>query len=185
MPVYNTMTGGSVCTEAEGRTTAFGSTCGHALAPAGNFERWGNANPGCGESEARAMTEVDYRKTSLASGTRFALHKTPEEIEQWLDSRGYTGATRTTARAFATALVEYGWFVTDTTCFAANFQVASGANPSTATAWRVLGITGDGRDLLRGLITRESVWAVEQPVNHCINGRDSHLACAATSSSYR
>jgi hypothetical protein len=185
MPVYNTMSGEVVCTEAQGKTTAMGSTCGQAVAPAGNFERWGSATKGCSEPVTAQLSNVDYRKTTLPSGTRFALRKTPAEIEQWLDSRGYTGAKRSTARAFATALVNYGWFITDSTCSAANFQVAGGGNPETAAAWRVLGITGDGRDLLDGLITRDRVWTVERPVNHCTTGNDSELACPAKSSSYR
>jgi hypothetical protein len=154
------------------------------VAPAGNFEKRASTVNGCGEPQAEALSDVDYRRTTLPSGTRFALHMSTTEIEQWLDSRGYTGAKRSTARAFATALVNYGWFVTDTTCTAANFQVAGGSNPETAAAWRVLGITGDGRDLLTGLIQKDRIWTVERPVNHCTNGTTSRLACPATTSTY-
>ena len=125
--------------------------------------------------------EFSLLRTTLPSGTRFALKMTPAEIEQWLDSRGYTGQLRITARAFARALVDYGWFVTDTSCTASNFQVEGGANPETAAAWRALGIAGDGRNLLGGLITRNRIWTVQAPVNHCVDGRNSRLACAARS----
>jgi hypothetical protein len=185
MPVYNTMNGGSVCTEAQASTTALGSTCGQSVAPAGNFEHASSPTKGCGEPITQTMSAEQYRRTTLPAGTRFALSMTPAEIERWLDSRGYTGQLRITARAFATALVDYGWFITDTTCTASNFQVAGAANPQTAASWRALGIAGDGRDLLRGLITRDRIWTVERPVNHCVGGYDSQLACPARSASYR
>ena len=180
MPVYNTMTGGAICTEAQAATAAFGSTCGHSLAPAGNFEAGSSDTKGCGEPVTEQLTTDQYRQTTLPQGMRFALKKTPAEIEQWLDSRGYTGQKRITARAFATALVEYGWFVTDTTCSAANFQVAGASNAKTGTAWRALGVTGDGRDLLQGFITQDRIWTVEAPINHCVDGTRSKLACPAT-----
>jgi hypothetical protein len=173
-----------VCTEAQAATSAFGSTCGQAVAPAGNFERQASSAPGCGEPAATALSAEQFRRTTLPSGTRFALKMTPAEIEQWLDSRGYTGQLRITARAFARALVDYGWFVTDTSCTASNFQVEGGANPETAAAWRALGIAGDGRNLLGGLITRNRIWTVQAPVNHCVDGRNSRLACAARSATY-
>jgi hypothetical protein len=184
MIVYNTMTGGSVCTEAQAATTAFGSTCGQAVAPAGQFERASSDKKGCNEAVTQQMSSVDYRKTTLPSGMRFALRMTAADIDRWLDSRHYTGPKRATARAFATALVNYGWFITDTSCGAANFQTSGGANPQTAALWRSLGITGDGRDLLAGLITKDRIWTVAPPTNHCADGRDSKLACPARSSTY-
>ena len=184
MPVYNTMTGPTKCTSAQMATEAFGSTCGYAVSPAGNFERSGISTQGCGEPTAESMDPAAYRRTTIPEGTRYALDMTESEIETWLDSRGYTGALRSTARTFARALVNYGWFITDTSCFAADFQVAGAANPQTAAAWRALGITGDGRDLLYGLITRERVWTVAPPVNHCTNGTLSTAACPANTSLY-
>lgn len=186
MPVYNTMTGGTgmVCSAAQLPTAAFGTTCGGAVAPAGNFARKGTATHGCGEPIAEAMSHEAYRRTTLPSGTRFALQMTPAQIEQWLDSRGYTGAKRETARIFATALVNYGWFITDTTCYAADFQVEGGANPETAARWRALGIDDDGRELLWGLITRDRIRTVAPPTNHCTDGTLSTFACPANSATY-
>lgn len=184
MPVYNTMTGPNRCTPAQMTTEEFGSTCGNAVAPAGNFERIGGTLQGCGESTASSMDPAAYRRTTVPEGTRYALDMTDTEIEAWLDSRGYTGALRNTARTFARALVNYGWFITDTSCYAADFQVAGAANPQTAAAWRALGITGDGRDLLDGLITRERIWTVAPPVNHCTDGTLSTAACPANTSLY-
>jgi hypothetical protein len=183
MPVYNTMTGGTVCSGSE-TSAAFGSTCGQAVAPAGNFERRSSDEKGCREPVTDQLTSVQYRQTTIPSGMRFALKMTPTQIEQWLDSRGYTGQKRATARAFATALVDYGWIVTDTSCYGANFQVSGGANAQTATAWRALGITGDGRDLLKGLLTKDRIWTVAPPTNHCVDGTDTKFACPADSVTY-
>jgi hypothetical protein len=184
MPVYNTMPGGSVCTVGQADSDAFGSTCGQAVAPAGNFERRSSDEKGCREAVTNQLTSVQYRETTIPSGMRFALKMTPAEIDHWLDSRGYTGQKRVTARAFATALVNYGWFVTDTSCFGANFQVAGGANTQTGLEWRALGITGDGRDLLKGLLTKDRIWAVAPPTNHCVDGTQTKFACPADSVTY-
>ena len=144
----------------------------------------GLAGPDCLAIAENSVSDEAYRRTTLPSGTRFALQMTPAQIEQWLDSRGYTGAKRNTARVFATALVNYGWFITDTTCYAADFQVQGGANPETAAAWRSLGIDDDGREFLWGLITRDRIWTVAPPTNHCTDGTSSTFACAANSATY-
>lgn len=183
MPVYNTMTG-TPCTPLQMETAAFGSNCSYAVAPAGNFERQSSMIHGCGEAVAQSMDHVAYNRTTIPEGTRYALDMSEAEIEAWLDSRGYTGKIRSTAQTFARALVNYGWFITDTSCFAADFQVAGGVNPETAAAWRDLGIVGSGRDLLDGLITRERIWTVAPPVNHCTNGTRVTYACAANTSLY-
>lgn len=186
MPIYNLMPGGSgsVCTEAQMSTAAFGSTCGQSVAPAGIFARRANTTQGCGEPFATALSPEAYRRTTLPAGTRFAISATPAEIEQWLDSRGFTGAKRSTMRTLAVALVNYGWFVTDSSCYRANFQAAGAANPDTAAKWRALGIDSDGNGLFDGLITRERIWTVAPPVNHCVNGTTSVAACPANRSTY-
>lgn len=184
MPVYNTMNGGTTCTEAQMGTNAFGSTCGQAVAPAGNFERNGSTYQGCGEPTSTALSPEAYRRTTVPAGMRFALKATPAEIEGWLDARGYTGAKRTTMRILAVALVNYGWFVTDSTCYRANFQAAGAANPATAAKWRALGIDDDGSDAFDGLITRDRIWTVAPPTNHCVDGRQSVAACPANSATY-
>ncbi len=187
MPVFDTMQGGAgeVCSAAQLTTSAFGSTCGGAVAPAGNFENSSNGAHGCASMPAGAsLSDTAYRQTTIPEGTRFALNLSEQDIDNWLDSRGYTGTLRTTAKAFADALVNYGWFITDTSCYAADFQVSGGSNPDTAAAWRNLGIVGDGRSLLQGLITKDDVWTVAPPTNHCTNGTSSHFACAANTISY-
>jgi hypothetical protein len=187
MPVFDTMTGGTgqICSAAQLPTSAFGSTCGGAVAPAGQFENRGSSAHGCGTpAAAAALSDSAYRQTTIPEGTRFALHLSDQDIENWLNSRGYTGQKRITAKAFAVALVNYGWFITDTSCYGAEFQVSGGSNPDTAAAWRSLGVTGDGRDLLSGLFTKDNVWTVAPPTNHCTNGTDSKFSCAAMSSTY-
>lgn len=184
MPVYNTMSGGTVCTASQMSTNAFGHTCGEAVAPAGNFEKAGGEWDQCNASVAAGMTADQWRATSLPEGTRMALRLSDAEIETWLNSRGYTGAQRTTAKAFAVALVNYGWFITDSTCYAADFQVSGGINPQTATAWRNLGITGHGRDLLDGLFKRDRIWTIAPPTNHCVDGVNRKTSCPANSITY-
>jgi hypothetical protein len=84
-------------------------------------------------------------------------------IEAWLDRRGYTGLQRNVARVFATCLVEFGWEFLITSAGPAYVQ-ADGSDPQ---AWRRLGVTGDGRDLLAGLITSaEQIRTVRSPVAH-------------------
>jgi hypothetical protein len=187
MPVFDTMNGGTgqVCTEAQMSTTAFGSTCGQAVAPAGQFENKSVTTHGCGNpTPAALLSDTAYRQTTLPEGTRFALHMSDQDIENWLNSRGYTGQKRITAKAFAVALVNYGWFITDTSCYGAPFQVSGGSNPDTAAGWRALGITGDGTDLLTGLITKDRIWTVAPPTNHCTNGTSSKAACPADTITY-
>jgi hypothetical protein len=187
MPVFNTMNGGpgQICTPTQLQTPALGSTCGTAVAPAGQFETQAATTHGCGNTPtAAALTNTQYRQTTIPEGTRFALHMTNNDIENWLNTRGYTGQKRITAKAFAVALVNYGWFITDSSCYAANFQVSGGANPQTAAAWRADGITNDGRDLLQGLITKTNIWTIAPPTNHCTNNTTTTTACPADTITY-
>jgi hypothetical protein len=185
MPVYNTM-GGPTCgadvtSESDPR---FGTTCGRAVAPAGSLENPTKDATSCGPDADNGITQDQRRKQAVPEGTRYALRLTDADIDTWLDSRHYTGELRRTARIFAVALRDYGWFITDTTCYAAEFQVAGGANPATATAWRHLGIAGDGRSLLYGLMTRQRIVTIEPATNHCANGTTSQFNCQADTTGY-
>ena len=135
-------------------------------------------------SPPNPTTPRDSNQTTIPEGTRFALRLSDQDIENWLNSRSYTGQIRVTAKAFAVALVNYGWFITDTSCYGAEFQVSGGASPDTARDWRADGVTADGRDLLQGLITKNDVWTVAPPTNHCTNGTDSKFSCPANSVTY-
>ena len=182
MGTVNTMIGPPCDASVGVDDPAFGDTCGRALAPAGSFERISDTGNCQGAQAASAL--LRQRQESVPEGMRFSLDITDTQIDTWLDQRGYTGAKRSTARTFAVALRDYGWFVTDTTCFGADFQVASAANPATLSSWRSLGITGDGRDLLWGLMTRERVRAYEPAVNDCVDGTSSRFECHAVTTHY-
>ena len=75
-----------------------------------------------------------------------------------------------TARIFAVALRDYGWIISDTTCWDSSMAVEGVANPSARERWKALGITNpttDGATLLDGLITSESqVRTLNAPHDH-------------------
>lgn len=173
MGAANTMFGPE-CTAEELETDAAGTTCGFAVAPAGGLE-WHTACSACAPSP---LSDLELRKRGIPEGARFALDISDAEIESWLDSRGYTGRLRETARIFAVAVRDYGWFITDT-AGTATFGVSGSANPETRDAWRALGIEGHGKDLLKGLFQKERLWMVEPAINECADGTTSRYACKA------
>src|SRR5690606_17602981 len=116
-------------------------------------------------------------------GSRLVIDRTDAEIQQWLDSRGYSGRLRETARIFAVALRDYGLIQLDTTGGPATIQVSGGRNPETAAGWRALGIEGDGLDFLDGLVTSSNIRVLEAATNHCDHGL-SKLFCHASDISY-
>jgi hypothetical protein len=92
---------------------------------------------------------------------RFAIHMTDGQIEQWLDSRSYRGALRNTARIFAVAARDYGFIITNTSCWDTGFVTDGMFNPATRSKWLALGIPDDGStSLLHGLFTSDNMWAV-------------------------
>ncbi len=149
-----------------------GTTCGTAVAPAGQFERGGTTS---------APADLAHM---VPEGSRIVIDDTDAQIDAWLDSRGYTGTLRQTARVFAVALRDYGLIESDTTKGPATITVEGGANPQTAAAWQALGITGDGSTLLDGLVTASNIEVLEPATNHCADGTTSHLYCWATSTGY-
>jgi hypothetical protein len=182
--IYNTMAGPKCGPEVEDTTGAgFGDTCGDAVAPAGQLESENHAK-GCGPDTERGDSDRTRRKRAVPDGMRFALRLSDADIDSWLDSRHYEGQLRETARVFAVALRDYGWFVTGTSCYAATFIAAGASNPTTAKLWRELGIQGDGRDLLYGLLTRRRIVAIEPATNECADGTTSHFACPAAITRY-
>jgi len=156
METYGTMFG-PACTPST-PAASVGVDCGFAVAPASRLEFYnGPATNECG-AVAQQNTPAERAKT-VPEGMRFVLDKTDAEIDAWLDSRGYTGKKRSTARIFAVALRDYGWIISDTTCWDSSMAVEGIANPKARTRWANLGITSpvsDGATLLDGLITAES-----------------------------
>lgn len=164
METYATMFG-PACTPTQLSTSAAGVDCGYAVAPASRLEWSSGPAAECG-SVAQQNTPVSRSKT-VPEGMRFALDITDQQIETWLNGRGYTGAKRNTARIFAVALRDYGWIISDTTCWESSMAVEGVANPKARARWAQLGITtpaSDGGSLLSGLITNEGmVRTLESP----------------------
>ncbi|MFN8052671.1 MAG: hypothetical protein U0Q22_14585 [Acidimicrobiales bacterium] len=164
METYATMFGPS-CTPANVGTGAAGTTCGYAVAPATRLEWPEGPASSCGVV-AQTNTVADRSRT-VPEGMRFVADLTDAQIDSWLDARGYTGAKRRTARIFAVALRDYGWVISDTSCWSSSISVEGVANPEAAQRWRALGIdqpAADGGSLLTGLITSPTqVRALEPP----------------------
>jgi len=165
METYATMFG-PVCSPSEATSAAAGRTCGFAVAPATRVE-WPDGPATCGVATQPATTEG--RSKTLPEGMRFAITLTDAQIDRWLDQRGYTGKKRSTARIFAVAFRDYGWIVSDTSCWGSGVSVDGVANPRSAARWRALGIddfgpTGD--TLMDGLITSaDQVRAIQPPTS--------------------
>jgi hypothetical protein len=148
-----------------------GTTCGIALAPGGQFDHQGHTS-----------TPADLLKM-VPRGTRWVLDISDAQIDQWLDSRGYTGALRSTARTFARAMRDYGLIQVSTNGTSSTIQASGGRNSATAAGWRALGITGDRSTLLQGLVTESRIRVLEPPTNRC-GGVATKLACYSSDTSY-
>jgi len=149
---------------------AIGERCGGAVAPAGQLEKHA--------PEDQPLTQ------QVPEGTRFSVDLTDAEVEAWLDSRGYSGRLRDTARVIVEALRDYGWFLGDSSPNAAFWTFAGAENPQTAKGWRELGIRGTGKDLLAGLVTKENLRVWAPPTMTCADGSRSQWYCWATSGTY-
>lgn len=188
----NTMFGPECPKNIDINDPAIGNTCGVALAPAGQFEKIGNydgmdfnpvLNPS-GLSFATGNTPDEKRAGTVPEGMRFGLNITDAEINSWLDSRGYTGRKRETARIFAVAMRDYGLIVTDSGGGGAIIQVQGGRNSDTAKKWRDLGIEGDGTDLLFGLFTKDKMYVAEPATNTCADNSTTRYWCHAKKTGY-
>lgn len=166
----------------------FGTTCGSAVAPAGQFENVGildGLRPNPNDPPLGPGSTPDERRAgSVPEGTRFALDIDNAYIENWLNSRGYTGQKRQTAKILANAIRDYGLIVTDSSGGGSSIQLEGGTNPATFQKWRNLGINDNGKNLLFGLFTREKLYALEPAVNICANGQSSRFFCHASSTGY-
>lgn len=164
MTITATMFAAPACTPVRGAGAAgAGVSCGFYLPPATKIER---LNPDTGCPSTQAVNDGERAKT-VPEGMRFALRITDGEIEQWLDSRGYGGQLRSTARIFAVALRDYGWIVAETGCWGMHIETDSVIGASGET-WAKLGIVSNGSpyprgDLLAGLFSPERIYVVEPP----------------------
>jgi hypothetical protein len=118
----------------------------------------------------------------VPEGTRFSLDLTDAEIEAWLDSRGYTGTLRKTARTIAVALREYGWFLGDSSPTSASWIFDT--SPTARQQWKAMGVPGDGKSLLRGLVKPTNIRSWAPPTMTCADGSESQWYCWAVDGSY-
>lgn len=172
LTITSTMFGAPECSPNKGYSApGAGTSCGFYLAPATRVEFATNENNRIGQRcEGRPIT-VDNAARSLTvpEGIRLALNISDNDIEAWLNSRGYTGAKRNTARIFAVALRDYGGIVAETGCNGIGIETDGLMNPTSARTWAELGITdipGDNNphgDLLQGLLTKERLYVVNPP----------------------
>jgi len=158
MTVFNTMFGGPSCSpDAPGA----GVDCGFFLPPSTKVE-WPNGYNGtCGANNIPTTSAM--RSRTVPEGMRFALDITDAQINAWLDSRGYAGAKRETARIFAVGLRDYGWIIAETGCWGAAIETDGVQNPEAAAKWRALGVDETSGNLLHGLLTRENIYVVNPP----------------------
>lgn len=103
-----------------------------------------------------------HRAMSQPSGIRFAHTRSDESISQWIAERGYVGARASTARIYAVALRDYGFFYGDTCGQGGSSFEFEGANvnPGRVTA---LGLKVDSTYfdyLLDGLFTEANTVVV-------------------------
>ena len=160
--ITNTMFGSPACSPIQGpNVKGFGTKCGGFVKPATKLER---TNPDVGCANKQVVTVAERSKT-IPEGMRFAVNATNAEIAKWLDSRGYTGAKRETARIFAIALRDYGFIVGETGCYGMHFETDSSIAGAAAPVWAELGVPADGKayphgDLMQGFITIDNLYVV-------------------------
>lgn len=161
LTITNTMFGGPACSPIKGpNVKGFGVECGGYVAPATKLERT-NPDIGCAKQEV----SVAERSKTIPEGMRFAVNITDAGIEQWLDSRGYSGRLRETARIFAVALRDYGFIVAETGCYGMHFETNSAIAGKAAPVWASLGVPADGTtypkgDLMAGFIRLDNLYVV-------------------------
>jgi hypothetical protein len=99
---------------------------------------------------------------TVPEGIRFALNLIDRQISTWLDSRGYTGATRNTARIFAVGLRDYGWIIGETGCYRAAIETDGLIDPVSRAKRPAPGVQDSstmGR-LLDGVFTQSAIYVV-------------------------
>jgi len=161
MTVFNSMFGPACDPIGDGSASGAGENCGFYVDPATRLE-WSEGPPSvCGDNGLDNTAE--NRRKTVPEGMRFALDITDAEIDEWLDSRGYSGPIRETARIFAVALRDYGWIIAETGCFGAAIETDGTANPTAAATWANLGLTDPtqaGQLLHGGLFTGDRIYVV-------------------------
>lgn len=151
---FNTMFGPS-CDAGQLGTAAAGRDCGYAVAPATKLENHTGPEQ-CVNGRMEATPE--HRLRTVPGGMRFALRVSNEHIESWLATKTtWTARRKDTARIFAVALRDYGWYISDTACGDSIIGTESTDAPGARAAWEALGVPEtDSEQLLYGLVTNAS-----------------------------
>lgn len=157
--MYNAMFGPQ-CTNQQMGTAAAGVDCGFYLNPATRFELSAGPQNFCGANNPPNTSFA--RSKTIPKGMRFGLDITDAEITSWLDSRGYTGARRTTAKVLAESIRRYGFIAAESSCYDAGFEFEGMANTQAKARWAALGVTDDSTaiTLLHGLFKKDSLYVV-------------------------
>jgi hypothetical protein len=120
-----------------------------------------NASPGY---VAPALKSDGQVSGGVPEGTRFALRISDADIDAWATALPISATGRQSARVIATALRDYGWFVTDR---AGTAHLQFEDYNSAGSAWASLGLgkalVGGKeypRDLLDGLMRRDRIYAI-------------------------
>lgn len=142
--------------------TGAGTTKGFWMKPATRLEHLNPATLGMGNVTTGPVSDAERAKT-VPSGMRFALWISDAGISDWLDTRGYKGARRETARIFAVALRDYGAIVAETGGYGIGIETDGFMNPKTKAKWLQLGLVDDNSDypesgFLDGLITESRLY---------------------------
>lgn len=149
LEAFNTMFGPG-CTDAQlagydpaVASNVVGVECGFAVAPASRIEHPVADNGSFGTSA------VDRAKT-VPEGMRFHITLTGDEIVRWLDRRypvpeGTPGDAlvvrqRSTAKIFAVALRDYGFYISDTSSWGSSIAADGSSDPDKARRWKALGL---------------------------------------------
>lgn len=116
----------------------------------------------------------------VPDGTRFSICITDAEIEAWLDSRKFTNPLRTTAKAIAVALRDYGFYTGATSGPDGPAMFPFDGSAAAVSQWKKLGILPT-TDLLGGLITRPRLISFRPPQAIRPDGSTSYREGPATS----
>lgn len=143
-----------------------GTTKGFWMKPATRLEHTSPETLSLGNTTTTPATDEERAKT-IPSGMRFGIRITDEDITNWLNQRGYTGAHRTSAATFARAFRDYGAIVAETGGWGIGIETEGAIGPAKST-WAELGLydasenKSKGVDF-RGLITRDNLYVVKPP----------------------
>lgn len=147
-----------------------GDTCAIMLPPASRVEFSSGTNTRLGDG-VQLMPATNYhRQRTVPEGIRISLDPSVD-IEAWLNTRGFTGKKKDTARIFAVALRDYGAIVAETGGNGITIEtdgIIDTTPGGSRDVWARNGITDTGGgyphgDLLAGLLTPERLRVVNPP----------------------